>query len=377
MQRSRLLILVGLLLLLGTGAVFLVLTAIGSTTVTPTPAPATPEPVNVVNVVITTQQLTRGAKILEGAVRTAPWPADKLPPSAIVDVKLVVGKVSRFNLDPGMLILSSMIAEPGKEGLTGSEIALKIDPGKVGISIPTNRLSSVAYHLAEGDHINVLVALLFVDLSETTQTVLPSKLKALIQDPVTKAITPIELGYEGKNSNEFNIPGVTVFSQPSDSLGQRPRLVVQQVVQDAIVLKMGTFTKADGVGFAQPTATPAQVATPTGAPPPTPIPPPDVVTLSVTQQDALVLNYFMYAGAKFTMTLRAAVDNNNPVKVDTESVTLQYTMQRFRISVPTQLAYGLEPAIRKLRSPTLPNDPAPQFIPMPDGTFLCSGSNCP
>lgn len=370
MQRSRLLILVGLLLLLGTGAVFLVLTAIGSTTATPTPGPATPEPVNVVNVVIVAQQLTRGAKISEGAVRMAPWPADRLPPSAFTDVKQVVGKVSRFNIDPGMLLLTSMIAEPGKEGLAGSEIALKIDPGKVGISIPTNRLSSVAYALAEGDHINVLVALLFVDLNETTQTVLPSKLKALLQDPVTKSITVSDLGNEGKISNDgFGFP---VLSQASES--QRPRLVVQQIVQDAVVLKMGTFAKADSGGFAQPTATPVPGPTPTGAPPPTPIPPPDVVTLSVTQQDALVLNYFMYAGAKFTMTLRAAGDT---AKVDTESVTLQYTMQRFRISVPTQLAYGLEPAIRKLRSPTLPNDAAPQFIPMPDGTFLCSGANCP
>jgi len=262
-----------------------------------------------------------------------------------------------------------MIAEPGKEGLLGSEISLKIDPGKVGISIPTNRLSSVAYALSEGDHINVLVALLFADLSETTQTVLPSKLKALLQDPVTKAVTLTDLGNEGKISDQgFGIP---VLSQASEA--QRPRLVVQQIVQDAIVLKMGTFTKGDST-FAQPTATPVPGPTPTGAPPPTPVPPPDVVTLSVTQQDALVLNYFMYAGAKFTMTLRAAGDT---AKVDTESVTLQYTMQRFRISVPTQLAYGLEPAIRRLRAPTLPNDAAPQFIPLPDGTFLCSGGNCP
>ncbi len=369
MQRSRLLILVGLLLLLGTGAVFLVLTAISSTTATPTPPPPTPEPENVTQIVIAVQPLTRGTKIPAEAVTLAPWPANNLPPSAVTDLKLVVGKVSRFNIDRGLPILSSMIAEPGKEGLLGSEISLKIDPGKVGISIPTNRLSSVAYALTEGDHINVLVALLFVDLSETTQTVLPSKLKALLQDPVTKAVTLTDLGNEGKISDQgFGIP---VLSQASEA--QRPRLVVQQIVQDAIVLRMGTFTKGDSA-FAQPTATPVPGPTPTGAPPPTPVPPPDVVTLSVTQQDALVLNYFMYAGAKFTMTLRAAGDT---AKVDTESVTLQYTMQRFRISVPTQLAYGLEPALRRLRAPTLPNDAAPQFIPLPDGTFLCSGGNCP
>ena len=370
MQRSRLLILVGLLLLLGTGAVFLVLTAISSTTATPTPPPPTPQLENVAQIVIAVQPLTRGSKIAADAVTIAPWPANNLPPSAITDVKQVVGKVSRFNIDRGLPILNSMIAEPGKEGLLGSEVSLKIDPGKVGITIPTNRLASVAYALSEGDHVNVSVALLFVDLSESSQTILPSKVKALLQDPVTKAITVADLGNEGKITNEgFGVP---VLLQASEV--QRPRLVVQQVVQDAVVLKMGTFTKGDSA-FAQPTATPVPGPTPTGQPPPTPIPLPDVVTLSMTQQDALVVTYFMYTGsAKFTMTLRAAGDT---AKVDTESVTLQYTMQRFRISVPTQLAYGLEPALRKLRSPTLPNDAAPSFIPLPDGTFLCSGGNCP
>jgi Flp pilus assembly protein CpaB len=369
MQRSRLLILVGLLLLLGTGAVFLVLTALGSATATPTPPPPTPIPENVAQIVIAVQPLVRGVKVQQGAVALAPWPANNLPPSTITDTKVGEGKIPRFNIDRGIPILSSMIVEPGKLDFAGSEAALKIEQGKVGISIPMNRLSSVAYAVSDGDHVNILVALLFVDLNEASQTILPSKVKALLQDPATKSITAADLGNEGKVTNDgFGFPTLIQASE-----AQRPRLVVQQVVQDAVVLKVGTFSKDDQV-IAQPTATPVPGPTPTGAPPPTPVPPPDIITLSVSQQDALVLNYFMFSGAKFTMALRAAGDAS---KVDTESVTLQYTMQRFRISVPTQLAYGLEPALRKLRAPTMPNDSAPVFIPLPDGTFICSGGNCP
>jgi hypothetical protein len=149
-------------------------------------------------------------------------------------------------------------------------------------------------------------------------------------------------------------------------------LVVQQIVKDAVVLKIGTFTNQD-ILIAQPTATPLPEGTP--PPPPTPVPPPDIITLIVTPQDAAVLTYYMFSSAKFTMVLRAAVDANTPA-VDTEAVTLQYTIEKFRISVPTTLPYGLEPAIRTLKPPLLPNDGEPVLIPINPG-YICVGANCP
>jgi len=60
-------------------------------------------------------------------------------------------------------------------------------------------------------------------------------------------------------------------------------------------------------------------------------PSPSVVTLLVTQQDALVLQYARKAGATVEFALR---NPNDAEQVDTEPVNLNYMMTRFGISVP-------------------------------------------
>ncbi|MBI3177348.1 MAG: hypothetical protein HYZ35_05100, partial [Chloroflexi bacterium] len=114
-------------------------------------------------------------------------------------------------------------------------------------------------------------------------------------------------------------------------------------------------------------------AAPTEAPP-TPVPPPDIITLIVSPQESVALKYFMDSGARFTLALRAAGDAS---RTDTESVTLQYTIENFRISIPSQLPYGLWPSLRDVKPPTLPNEPPPQLVPLPDGSYICAGPNCP
>lgn len=371
MQRGRLLILVGLLLLLATGGVFFVLTQLGGTGggATPTPAVA-PTEVNVTQIVIAVQPMPRGSRIPADAVTTAPWPTLSLPNGAITDTAQVVGQLARFDIVRGMPVLASLIAPDVTQlGGQGSEAALRIPLGQVAITIPMTRLSGVGYALKEGDHVNVLVSLLFVDLAES-QSALPNRAGLVFVDPITNLITINPLGAEGDFTTK-NLFALPIFIQPSEA--QRPRLVVQQIVQDATVLKVGTFGE-ELIGAPTPTAVPDPAATPTAEAAPTPIPPPDILTLIVSPQDALVLKYFIDSDASFTMALRSAGDFS---RVDTESVTLQYAIERFRISVPAQLTYGLEPAIRDLQPPALPNDPLPQIIPLPDGTFVCAGASCP
>ena len=378
MQRGRLLVLVGLLLLLGTGVVALVFFLSGGVfpgTATPTPEPTVVPEVPMVQVVIATQKLPRGEKIEAGQLGSAPWPQGALPANAITDPALVVGKLARYDIDPGEAILVSLLADdPSTLSATGSEAALKIPEGQVAISLPMTRLSTVGYGIRDGDHINILVSLLFVDVAEATQSLTPEQWTAVVKsvDPTTQTatLTLQELGIAGTFLDDNPLlPEVQVLVRPSEV--QRPRLVVQQIVQDAVVLKVGTFTDADVV-ISLPTPTPLPEGSP--PPPPTAVPPPDIITLIVPPQDALVLTYFMFAKAKFTMVLRAAGDTS---RVDTESVTLQYAVERFRISVPTPLNFSLEPSVRKLENPTLPNEPLPVIIPLPSGTTLCGGNNCP
>ncbi len=85
---------------------------------------------------------------------------------------------------------------------------------------------------------------------------------------------------------------------------------------------------------------------------------PDIITLIVTPQDALALNWAMRVGAPLTFTLRAPNDSE---VTETTSVTLQYLIDNYSVTIPTKLPYQLEPRVDEIVEPRLSNDqPAPQ-----------------
>jgi hypothetical protein len=151
----------------------------------------------------------------------------------------------------------------------------------------------------------------------------------------------------------------TFYILPSEA--QRPRLVSQTLIQNVIVLQMGTFLTPAEKAAAEATQ-PAATATPepgaeqpqqaTAAP--TPIPaPPDVMTLIVSPQDAVTLNYLIYGGAQLTLVLRNPRDADVP---STEAVTLSYLLDQYNIPIPVKLPYGFQPAVTALVPPSLRND---------------------
>jgi pilus assembly protein CpaB len=90
---------------------------------------------------------------------------------------------------------------------------------------------------------------------------------------------------------------------------------------------------------------------------PPPPPQPDIVTLIVTPQDALALNWAMKSGVDIILTLRAPGDTTI---TDTMSVNLQYLIENYNITVPAKLPYGIEPAPKQPIVPILPNDIVPE-----------------
>jgi pilus assembly protein CpaB len=114
-----------------------------------------------------------------------------------------------------------------------------------------------------------------------------------------------------------------------------------------MVLGIGQFRLDGNPSGTSPTpaTTPQAGAAPAGTPAPTavPPPPPDQITLVVTPQDAVTLNYIMLnKGAKINLALRSAGDT----KTDkTEAVTLQFLMDQYNIPFPSKLPYGLEPRV--------------------------------
>jgi len=145
---------------------------------------------------------------------------------------------------------------------------------------------------------------------------------------------------------------------PSEA--QRARVVSQRIMQGLVVLQVGNFPVYNerGQEVVVATATPEGAAPPEGeaapvALPPT-APPPDIVTLIMTPQEAITLNYLIYTGAEITLALRAAGDGT---REDTNAVTLQYLMDVYRIPLPVRLPYGTQPRIDVLEPPVLENDP--------------------
>ena len=79
---------------------------------------------------------------------------------------------------------------------------------------------------------------------------------------------------------------------------------------------------------------------------------PDLVTLIVTPQEAVTLNFLIYSGAQLTLALRSPTDAD---VIETNSVTLNYFMNTYSVPLPEKLPYGMTPSINELAPPELPN----------------------
>lgn len=148
--------------------------------------------------------------------------------------------------------------------------------------------------------------------------------------------------------------GETIYSVPSED--QRPRMVSQAMLQDAIVLHVGDFSReteanAENQG-AEMVAVDGNQAPPAAGEEVQAPSLPETITLIVTPQDAITLNYLINLGAELDLALRSAGDDT---RVATESVTLQFLLEKYNISVPVKLPYGVEPV----------NAPEPQPTPVP------------
>jgi pilus assembly protein CpaB len=385
MRRGRIFFLLALIVVIIIALVYLAFSkglifpqAVGTETINE--ALFTPTPVATTKVVVVVQRVERGEVISADKLDLNDYPSDLVLPIMFTDVNQVVNKMARYSMDPYTVVTSALVTESPITEL-GSDDALFISPGMVAVSIPITRLSSVSYAPERGDHVNVIVTMLFVDMDPAWQTELPNWTGNVI-GPAGGGI--LEGG--GTTAKEaldtlFAQPfrGASVQGRPETdplinqsfyilpSEAQRPRLVSQTLIQDIIVLQMGNFlTPAQKAALeaTQPaaTATPepgSEQAQAQSAPTPTPLPaPPDVITLIVSPQDAVTLNYLIYGGAELTLVLRNPRDTEAN---GTEAVTLQYLLDQYNIPIPAKLPYGIQPAVEALVPPTLPNNaPTPQ-----------------
>lgn len=359
MGRTRLLIIVIILLLLIAVVVAVLLPQLSAPVVPPqesqqpvaqvedaTPLP-TPTPIEMVEVVIALQDLPRGFRIPPNAVTLSPYPRSVVPFNAVTDLEDVIGRIARTDIFREQPILSNLVVEDLTDiARVGSDAAAILPSNLVAVSVPMDRLTSVAYAVQDGDSVDVILSMLFVDVDEVYQSLVPND------------VTLFSISEEGDIQFIPAVPGRPetsalgpVIIGPSER--QRPRLVTQRTVQDAFVVHVGDFPYDGRFIGVPPTPTPVpveeeEVVDGEGGPPtPTPLPPrPDIITLGVTPQDAVFLVWAIESRLPITFALRSASDTS---RVPTTPVTLDYVMNEFNITLPVKRPFALEPAIRSIR----------------------------
>lgn len=308
-----------------------------------TPEP-TMTPVVFVDLVIAVQELPRGIIIPENALAIRPWRQDAVPVNAVTNIEDVVGKRARTDIFREQPILTNLLVDDLTEiARVGSDAAAVLPPGLVAVALPIDRLTSVAYAPQDGDRVDLIISLLYVDIDEAFQSINPNRITLF---RITDDGIELLEGIEGRVDSTQLGP---VIVGPSERA--RPRLVTQRTIQDAFVVHVGNFPPNGRFIGVPPTPTPVPVEAEDGEqgtpPPPTPTPPrPDIITLGITPQEAVVLTWLIEARVPVTLALRSAQDTS---RTNTTEVTLDYLMSQYGITLPGKRPYQIEPAIRSIR----------------------------
>jgi len=299
------------------------------------------------NVVMVLQPINRGEVINKERLRMVAYPTENLIPNLMFEsIDEVVGMYALYDLQQGVIITRNMVVDSAYLIPTlDTSVSLMIPKEWVAVSIPINRFSSVSYGVQRGDHVNLIVSLLVVDLDVDFQTKTPDQTADIITPGPAEFRNAITAGIVGGDTRlgkayldeNLNQPFYVIPSEPN----QRPRLVTQTLIQDVVVLHVGDFFKPE----VQPQeGTAAQEH----AHPDTASLYPRNVTIIVSPQDAVTLNYLMLTGAQLSMALRPPSDDSQFIS---EAVTLDYLFSRYAIPLPSKLPYGLEPRVDELVLP--------------------------
>lgn len=353
MRRGRIFIYLGLILILGLVAVAVVVfrnQQATPVTVGVEGTPVVPESPKE-SVVVIAQPVKRGQRITEDVLAVVQISVEDVLQGMVLeeDMDQIIGSFARYDLEAGVYVTEGVLVDQA-DGLSsaGSDHAIFIPPGMVAVSIPVDRLSSVAYGVQRGDHVNVIVTLLMVDLDSNYQSILPNNsssilapgpallatvtqeqtegpdqlasaltISELIQTLTAQVITGGAVAPIGRLELDQAL-GQPFYVVPSES--QRPRLVSQTLIQNVIVLQMGNFT-IDSPVAVEPTPAPEGEEAPaeeTGGDQAATTAPqtivPDTVTLIVSPQDAVTLNYLLInPGARLSLALRSAGDESQIV----------------------------------------------------------------
>ena len=377
MDRRRLIVLVILalgLILIGVAVVFVMFGGGGFSNPfadppTPTPVPPTitveagqPTPVataipdqQFVDVVVSIQTVPRGFRMTAAELTTEIRLREEVGPNVITRVEDAIGLYARTDIYQGeTLTFDALVRDVTAVGRNEFGPSSLIPPGYVAMSVPMDRLSSVAYGMRNGDFVDILISFILFEVDEQFQSRLPNDATFFLEQEVETGEPPAT---EGGTPPTEKVPFIYVLSpygrferQPdgnivhvSPSESSRRGVHVSFLIQNARVIQVGPYV----------VPIPAQLPTPTPDPnantqgevgeagfeqqgAPTPTPAPDVVLIALPPQQQLFLKYAVESNSVVDFALRGVNDGElYPVS----NVTFEYIVQRFNVDIPPNFTY--------------------------------------
>lgn len=303
---------------------------------TPTPVIVTiaPDQLQLVEVVISMQTVPRGWQMTPSELAVEMRLASEVGTNIITDINEAIGLYARIDIFQGQTLTRDMlVGDPRTIGREDYGPSSLIPPGFEAMAIPMDRLSGVAYGLAEGDTIDIMFSMNFFELDEQFQTLLPNAAAFFLTNEEGDR-TIIVVDPFGRFEVLDN--GDTALLSPSSSPQPIP---VSFIIQNAKVIQVGAW-EPPGLP-AQPTTTPdpSQVTpTPEGVEvtlTPTPRVP-DVLVIALPPQQLLLLKYAIEHNADVDFALRGINDGQ---LYQVTNVDLVYLLERFGLAIPPDFNY--------------------------------------
>lgn len=125
-------------------------------------------------VVVAAKDIVPGTSLEGGLLKVVQWPQDARVEGAMLDPEQLRGRVARFPLAPGEVILESKLAPKGAPG----GLAGIIEPDKRAVTVKVDEASGVAGFVLPGNRVDVLVTISRSDFKDDpiTQVVLQNLL---------------------------------------------------------------------------------------------------------------------------------------------------------------------------------------------------------
>ena len=327
------------------------------------PSP-TPEPPQFVPVVVSKVRLPVGEFITEDLLDIEQRPITNIALQGgytFTGTELVAGQIARVDIARGQEILSPMLAvngDPTDIASFGSDLALHIPTGEVAIAFPITSTNGVALSMRPGDAVDVMMTLRTVEIDPEFRSALPNTINLVLEDALLGGYSflfgPLTEGrlefITELNQVATIIPGTSFENDRPYNGGPIPKRVTQLSIQNAEVLWVGEWEdprqiEIDGEAAQAEAAATAQ-ANGNPVPTPTPLPErfdnqPDILILSMSSQEALMLKWAREQGVDIDLALRSPFDVTQDTNFVTTSVSLPQIIDQGGLAIPDPMNFDL------------------------------------